>query len=123
MADSPQDWKWNDSEVSLLRRLIHNTELIVAGGGGTGPWPPSTDAYQKGTKATVIGNQGPYTVTFAPALTGAPSNIELTYQMADDNGDVLTAVLVANTIAASGFTFWLSGVPTVVGAVKWQAQV
>lgn len=108
-----------DSEAVMLAALANNLALIAdnynpGGGGGGG-------VIQNGHIAIQTGNQGPYVVTFAPALTGMTQNavIDVAPQMVDVNGNVLAASVQRDTITNAGFTFWLTGTPTVDSVAPW----
>ena len=88
-----------------------------------GGWPPASNVYQTGSVNLVAGTQS-YAVAFSPALTGAPSDIQIQVYMNDVDGEVLFASVQKDTITANGFTFWLNGVPADTGGVaNWVAQV
>lgn len=109
-----------DSEAVMLAALANNLALIAdnynpGGGGGGG-------VIQSGNKATQVGVQGPYAVAFAPALTGMTQNavIALTGVMLDANGDTIGGpILQRDSITNAGFSFWMIGLPTVIGDVGW----
>lgn len=97
--------------------------LLTSAPSSGGGWPPATNTYQTGSKTTTVGSQGPYAVVFSPALTGAPSNIQLQPYMDTSSGEVIFATVEEDTVTANGFSFWLSAAPGVAGKVKWSAQI
>lgn len=90
--------------------------LPTTGGGGGGG-----GVIQSGHKATVVGSQGPYAVLFSPAIAGMTTNAVIALQpgMTDANGDPMSATIQRDSISTTGFSFWLSGLPTVIGDVAF----
>ena len=76
---------------------------------------------QRGKTATQVGVQGPYAATFSPAISDITSEATIVAQtgMADASGEVIFATIERDTISSTGFSFWLSGLPTVIGRVDW----
>jgi len=93
------------------------------GAAGGGSWPPATNVLQKGKVALAVGTQN-YAVVFSPALTGPPGNIAVNVAGKDSNSEIFFATVDYSTVTANGFSFNLSGLPTILGAYAyWEAQV
>lgn len=78
---------------------------------------------QSGIVPLVVGQQS-YAVIFPTPFTSAPSSIQVDVQMPNSSGEAFFGTVDASSITVTGFTVWLSGVPSsasVGGNVNWLA--
>ncbi len=83
---------------------------------------PTAKTLQTGL-VDLVATQQSYAVVFTATMKAVPK-IYLQYQMADGSGDMLFTALQADSVTTTGFTFWLSGAPTLsTGKVRYRAIV
>ena len=75
---------------------------------------------QTGEVALVIGQQD-YAVLFSQDMNSIPK-VYLQVLMADVGGEMFSAIIQEDVLSVTGFTLWLSGVPSMAtGKVRWRA--
>ncbi len=81
---------------------------------------PKANALQTGVVNLVAGTQN-YAVLFSVSMSSIPK-VYLQVLMADTGGEMFSAVLQEDVLTVTGFTLWLSGVPSLsTGKVRWRA--
>ena len=72
-------------------------------------------------EVTLVSGQQDYDVLFSVDMASVPK-VYLQVLMADVGGEMFSAVLQEDVLTVTGFTLWLSGVPSLsTGKVRWRA--
>lgn len=80
----------------------------------------TANRFQTGEVTLASGTQS-YAVLFSENMESIPK-VYLQVLMANSSGELFSAVIQENLLSVSGFTLWLSGVPSIsTGKVRWRA--
>ena len=72
-------------------------------------------------EVTLVASTQSYAVLFSEDMASVPK-VYLQVIMADSSGELFSAVIQEDLLSVSGFTLWLSGVPSLsTGKVRWRA--
>ncbi len=83
---------------------------------------PTPETLQVGEVTFSIGQQS-YSVVFSVNMNAVPK-VKFQPMMADANGEIFYPIIQENTLTVAGFTFFLSGVPSLAtGKMGWTARV
>jgi hypothetical protein len=95
------------------------------GGGSGGGWPPATSSLQNGNVAVSSAVQS-YAITFSPSFASPPPYFNASLAMASSASESFSCSWDVSTLATSGVTVWLSGLPTAASTgskIYWEAHL